>query len=114
MFLFQLLGGQNLQVCQKFFHLRDSVAGGAGMAALAAVIAPLAGKAIIRAKRDDTTTKNVDARGVGGRRDARATLQDGPAERAMAYVKCEFQVLNNFCAHIFFLIDTMSLISVFL
>src|ERR1035438_749673 len=81
---------------QKFFHSLDALAGGASVSALPAVVAALAGKAIIRAERDNTAAENVD--GVitrslfGGRRDARATLQHRPADGTVADIEGELQI----------------------
>jgi hypothetical protein len=77
---------------QKFFHLRDTTAHGTGVAALSAVVAPFAGKAIIRAERDDTAPEKVDAWRICGRRNARATLEHGPTDGTVADIKSKFEI----------------------
>ncbi len=52
MFSLELFWRQNFEMRQQFFHVRDALTRGTGMAALAAVITSFACEAVIRAKGD--------------------------------------------------------------
>ena len=61
----KLVGGEDAEVREEFLQARDALAGGAGMAALTAFIATLAGEAIIRPKGDDAAAEQSGGMGDG-------------------------------------------------
>jgi hypothetical protein len=83
-----LSASEDAEVSEQGLQPRDALAGGADVAALAAELAALRGKAIVGGKDDCAAAKEL--RLAAGQR-----LQDGPADAAVADIEGEVEVARG-------------------